>query len=136
MPTRFSYAKVPSSSFGLTPVEILLSTDKELKSYMSMKKFAPYRKSKDWDKSRPEKLKELRKAIAGRAWGGVKSQDLKVNDAMGDYKGAKKKRKGKKERARAREDPKETSKQEEKTGPPEEPRKKKRKRNRGEAMAI
>ncbi|KAF9963830.1 KRRI-Interacting protein 1 [Modicella reniformis] len=44
LPTRFKYTKVKPSSFGLTPVEILLADDKDLGEFVSLKKFAPYRR--------------------------------------------------------------------------------------------
>ncbi|KWU43653.1 Krr1-domain-containing protein, partial [Rhodotorula sp. JG-1b] len=72
--TRFHYAKVPAESFNLTPEEILLATDAELNSYMSLKKLAPYRqdsaayRSKQAQKQR-KKLKELRDMIRNRKWG-------------------------------------------------------------------
>jgi len=98
MPTRFSYAKVAPSSFALTPAEILMATDGELKAYMSMKKFATYRKSKEWDKTRPERLRELKEAIAKRsgAAGGI------LDTAGAEPELGRKKRKGKKERAKAK----------------------------------
>ncbi|KAI8604609.1 KRI1-like family C-terminal-domain-containing protein [Dissophora ornata] len=45
LPTRFKYHKVKSSAFGLTPVEILLADDKDLNEFVSLKKFAPYRRT-------------------------------------------------------------------------------------------
>lgn len=72
--TRFKYAKVPAESFNLTPEEILLATDAELNSFMSLKKLAPYRqdsaayRSKQAQKQR-KKLKELRDSIRSRKWG-------------------------------------------------------------------
>ncbi|GAA5980013.1 hypothetical protein JCM10908_001498 [Rhodotorula pacifica] len=72
--TRFHYAKVPAESFNLTPEEILLATDAELNSFMSLKKLAPYRhdsaayRSKQAQKQR-KKLKELRDMIRNRKWG-------------------------------------------------------------------
>lgn len=72
--TRFKYAKVPAESFNLTPEEILLATDAELNSFMSLKKLAPYRhdsaayQSKQAQKQR-KKLKELRDTIRNRKWG-------------------------------------------------------------------
>ncbi|KAF9581260.1 hypothetical protein BGW38_001782 [Lunasporangiospora selenospora] len=44
-PTRFKYHKVGSSSYGLSPVEILLADDADLNEFVSLKKFAPYRRS-------------------------------------------------------------------------------------------
>lgn len=72
LPTRFKYTTVAPSSFALDPVEILMATDKELNEYMSIKRFAPYKKNKKgtWDKSRNENLMELRKAISSRTWDG------------------------------------------------------------------
>ncbi|BGP44834.1 Kinetochore protein Spc24 [Rhodotorula kratochvilovae] len=72
--TRFKYAKVPSTSFNLTPEEILLATDAELNAFMSLKKLAPYRQdsaawqAKEAQKQR-KKLKELRDTLRTRKWG-------------------------------------------------------------------
>ncbi|GAA5866742.1 hypothetical protein JCM3774_001978 [Rhodotorula dairenensis] len=72
--TRFHYAKVPAESFNLTAEEILLATDAELNSFMSLKKLAPYRqdsaayRTKEAQKQR-KKLKELREVIRNRKWG-------------------------------------------------------------------
>ncbi|KAG0369944.1 KRI1-like family C-terminal-domain-containing protein [Gamsiella multidivaricata] len=44
IPTRFKYHKVKPATFGLTPVEILLADDKDLNEFISLKKFAPYRR--------------------------------------------------------------------------------------------
>ncbi|TNY18993.1 KRI1-like family C-terminal-domain-containing protein [Rhodotorula diobovata] len=72
--TRFKYAKVPASSFNLTPEEILLATDAELNAFMSLKKLAPYRQdSAAWQAKQQQKqrkaLKELRDALKTRKWG-------------------------------------------------------------------
>ncbi|GAA6032748.1 hypothetical protein JCM8097_000772 [Rhodosporidiobolus ruineniae] len=79
--TRFKYAKVPASSFALTPEEILLATDGELNAFMSLKKLAPYRQDspawlkKEHDKQR-KKLKELRDVLKRRKWGEEVDEDL------------------------------------------------------------
>lgn len=72
MPTRFRYTKVEPSSFALTPTEILLATDAELNAYISLRKFAPYRRGDDDQKKsgkNKKRLKELRDALKGRQWG-------------------------------------------------------------------
>ncbi|KZV91710.1 hypothetical protein EXIGLDRAFT_836921 [Exidia glandulosa HHB12029] len=91
MPTRFKYTSVASDQFGLTPAEILMATDQELNQYVSVKRYAPYRKSgANWDSTRGEKLRELRDKLKERGAGAPA-------DAS---EGEKKKRKGKKERMR------------------------------------
>ncbi|GAA5980268.1 hypothetical protein JCM11641_005524 [Rhodosporidiobolus odoratus] len=72
--TRFRYAKVQPSNYNLTPEEILLATDAELNSFMSLKKLAPYRQdSPAWLKKQHEKqrkkVKELRDVLKKRKWG-------------------------------------------------------------------
>ena len=99
MPTRFRYTPVKPEAFTLTPVEILMATDKELNEYVSIKKYAPYRKDFSWDKDRNVKLRELKQRIAGRT--GRAGMDAGDD---GDVGGAKppKKRKGRKERMKAK----------------------------------
>ena len=59
---------------------------------MGIKKYAPYRKGGNWDKQRPERLKEFRdKLNARKANGNGEGGEVQV-----------KKRKGKKERQRAK----------------------------------
>ncbi|KAI0073576.1 Krr1-domain-containing protein [Panus rudis PR-1116 ss-1] len=111
MPTRFKYTKVKPQSFDLTPAEILLATDSELNQYLSIKKYAPYRKDQDklskWDKSRIERLKELKARLRDRnaRWlNGESLDDLQNGGGGGEGNGRRanrevqKKRKGKKER--------------------------------------
>ncbi|KAE9408719.1 Krr1-domain-containing protein [Gymnopus androsaceus JB14] len=95
MPTRFHYTHIESENFHLTPAEILMATDAELNEYIGIKKFAPYRKDGKWDSNRGDRLKELKKKIGERGYGG---------DAVQDEKPAKK-RKGKKERMKMKADP-------------------------------
>ncbi|KAF9609038.1 hypothetical protein IFM89_012478 [Coptis chinensis] len=45
--TRFKYTSVPSRRFGLNPVELVMTDEKELNQYVSVKKLAPYRE-KEW----------------------------------------------------------------------------------------
>ncbi|KAF9901651.1 hypothetical protein EC991_005838 [Linnemannia zychae] len=47
LPTRFKYSRVRPSNFGLSPVEILLADDKDLNEFVSLKKFAAYRKPEE-----------------------------------------------------------------------------------------
>uniref|UniRef100_A0A1D1Z208 RING-type E3 ubiquitin transferase n=1 Tax=Anthurium amnicola TaxID=1678845 RepID=A0A1D1Z208_9ARAE len=49
--TRFSYRSVPSNRYGLSAEEILMTDDKELNQYVSLKKIAPYRED-EWKVSR------------------------------------------------------------------------------------
>ncbi|THH23243.1 hypothetical protein EUX98_g7935 [Antrodiella citrinella] len=108
MPTRFHYTQVPPTSYALTPVEILLSTDAELNQYMGIKKYAPYRdkKREGWDQSRNARLSELKEKIGGRRWG----NDVYGSGRTGDREGGAgpsgkdrpKKRKGKKERMKSK----------------------------------
>ncbi|KAG0268250.1 hypothetical protein DFQ27_007218 [Actinomortierella ambigua] len=60
-PTRFKYSKVKSTAYGLTPVEILLADDKDLNEFVSLKKFAPYRRpeEEEHDIQRMSKKKRL-----------------------------------------------------------------------------
>jgi len=97
IPTRFHYTPVAPSSFALTPVEILLATDKELNEYVSVKKYAPYRKSGGiWDKGRNERLTEFKQKLGVRRWGRGNDGDIEEQEE-GEKK---KKRKGKKERSK------------------------------------
>ena len=46
LPTRFKYKPVKKKSFGMSPVEILLSEDTDLNAKVSLKKLAPYRENR------------------------------------------------------------------------------------------
>jgi len=92
MPTRFKYAPVKPQAFALTPAEILMATDAELNQYLSVKRYAPYRKEIRWDATRNERLKELKQKVAERAPTAVDGNEERPA----------KKRKGKKERQRAK----------------------------------
>ncbi|KAF9974529.1 KRRI-Interacting protein 1 [Actinomortierella ambigua] len=64
-PTRFKYSKVKPTAYGLTPVEILLADDKDLNEYVSLKKFAPYRRPEDEERdiqriSKKKRLQQFR----------------------------------------------------------------------------
>ena len=102
MKTRFRYAPVKPESFALTPVEILMATDQELNQYVSIRKYAPYRRDAQWDNSRNEKLRELKKQIAERM--GRAGMDAGDGEADRHARGSKpaKKRKGRKERMKAK----------------------------------
>ena len=69
-----------------------MADDKDLNQYMGIKKYAPYRKGGNWDRQRPERLKELRDKL----------NDRKANRNGEDGEVQVKKRKGKKERQKAK----------------------------------
>jgi protein KRI1 len=99
MPTRFRYAPVAKTPFGLSASEILLADDKDLNEYVGLKNLAPYRKQREtWDAKRGERLREFKKKVSGRL------EETGANDTTlehlvdGEHKT--KKRKGKKERMR------------------------------------
>lgn len=79
-------------SYSLTPVEVLLATDQELNEYMSVKKYAPYRKEARWDSKRVDRLKEFKNKISERI------AVSKTGEETADK--STKKRKGKKERSK------------------------------------
>ncbi|PCH35775.1 hypothetical protein WOLCODRAFT_126307 [Wolfiporia cocos MD-104 SS10] len=89
MPTRFRYTQVAPQAYGLLPVDILLSTDVELNSYMGIKKYAPYRRDsrRTWDATRAARLKDLKDKLRER---GIAQEDPMAEKPR--------KRKGKKER--------------------------------------
>ncbi|KAK2462934.1 hypothetical protein APHAL10511_005132 [Amanita phalloides] len=106
MPTRFRYVPIKPDAFALTPVEMLMATDKELNQYMSIKRYAPYQKGVKWDNMRNERLHELKQQISERM-GGAGMDD--VSGGGGHYSGVNgqgektaKKRKGRKERMKAK----------------------------------
>lgn len=95
MPTRFKYTPVQPQSFALSPAEILTATDAELNQYLSVKKYAPYRKDNAWDKTRVDRLKELKQSVAERSQGMCGATGANAVHENGERV---KKRKGKKER--------------------------------------
>jgi protein KRI1 len=96
MPTRFKYIPVQSQNFALTPVEILMATDQELNEYMSVKKYAPYRKEMKWDSTRNDRLKELKNKVSERIPSELAAGSSRDGAGFGEKPA--KKRKGKKER--------------------------------------
>jgi protein KRI1 len=98
MPTRFKYTPVRPQSFALTSAEILMATDTELNQYLSVKKYAPYRKDNNWDQTRGDRLKELKQSVAERSKGAY-GMGMSGSEPTPDGDGERvKKRKGKKER--------------------------------------
>lgn len=96
MPTRFKYIPVQPQNFALTPAEILMATDQELNEYVSVKKYAPYRKEVRWDSTRNERLKELKNKVSERVPHEFAAGSSR--DGAGASDRPVKKRKGKKER--------------------------------------
>lgn len=92
LPTRFKYAPVKPTNYGLTPAEILMATDADLNEFMGIKKFAPYKKENTWDSNRNAKLSDFRKKLTDRGVGGASGANATPNGAPV------KKRMGKKER--------------------------------------
>jgi protein KRI1 len=72
-----------------------MATDAELNQYLSVKKYAPYRKDNRWDKTRGDRLKELKQSVAERSHGAFGMDTGSSRDVNG---GKPKKRMGKKER--------------------------------------
>jgi protein KRI1 len=121
MPTRFKYAKTLPVSFGLTPAEILLATEAELNSIVSMKHLAPYRSPHNLGaagRGLNKRVQELKQKLAQRRWGEEYQEDdstardkdagwkgkVRTNSAQqgaDGQAGTKKKRMGKKERMKA-----------------------------------
>ncbi|EIW71389.1 hypothetical protein TREMEDRAFT_67737 [Tremella mesenterica DSM 1558] len=71
MPTRFKYTKTAPATYGLTQAEILLATDAELNSIMSLKKLATYRKGGYGleGQNLGRRVRELKEILAKRAAG-------------------------------------------------------------------
>lgn len=115
--TRFKYVKSSSSSFGLSPAEILLATDAELNELMSVKALAPYRRGglgragyglgrrvrdlkaklrdRKWGEEVEEPSKQQQKK---KAPGGVGSNAIPLGPKKVDGEGRPGKRLGRKER--------------------------------------
>ncbi|KAG0033490.1 hypothetical protein BGZ81_008317 [Podila clonocystis] len=137
LPTRFRYHKVKPSNFGLTPVEILLADDKDLNEYVSLKKFAPYRRPDEQEhdikkyskKNRVQMFRhKLKQQVQGqdldKNWDPVKrrkkeaekkereeAEMKKVKEEEGESSGKKdKKKKDKKRKADEEDEDKESSK--------------------------
>eukprot|EP00268_Persea_americana_P013060 TRINITY_DN1568_c0_g1_i1.p1 TRINITY_DN1568_c0_g1~~TRINITY_DN1568_c0_g1_i1.p1 ORF type:complete len:648 (-),score=242.25 TRINITY_DN1568_c0_g1_i1:383-2326(-) len=72
--TRFKYASVRPNKYGLSAAEILMTDDKELNQYVSLKKLAPFRES-EWKVSKQKRYQQkMNKRLLLQ---GVKSNDPK-----------------------------------------------------------
>lgn len=73
MPTRFKYTRSEPVDYGLTPAEMLLATDAELNSILSMKQLAPYRQGGGGygrqGKGLTKRVRELKERLRRRKWG-------------------------------------------------------------------
>lgn len=64
--TRFKYKTVPPQDYGLTTEEILLADDKDLNTYVGLRRMAPYREE-EWSvpkKVRQRAVSEIRKNVS------------------------------------------------------------------------
>lgn len=78
-----------------------MSTDQELNEYMSVKKYAPYRKQAGWDHTRNERLRELKEKVSERL---PRSGFTVGASSAGGAERPAKKRMGKKERMKMKGD--------------------------------
>jgi protein KRI1 len=75
-----------------------MANDTELNQYLSVKKYAPYRKDNNWDKTRGDRLKDLKQSLAERSKG-ARGTGMSGGEPPLDVNTERvKKRKGKKER--------------------------------------
>lgn len=95
-PTRFKYTQVPSSSYGLTPEEILLAEDEDLQGIVSLKRLQPYREGRSRPSDLNARIKEFRRKYQNR-------QEEQFEDKDDKEEKSKTKRMGKKERQRRKE---------------------------------
>ena len=63
---RFPYKEVPARDYGLTTEEILAADDKELRSYISIKRMTPYQEREY--KVRKDKTRQFKKELH-QVWG-------------------------------------------------------------------
>ncbi|KFH67167.1 hypothetical protein MVEG_07690 [Podila verticillata NRRL 6337] len=117
LPTRFRYHKVKPSNFGLSPVEILLADDKDLNEFVSLKKFAPYRRPDEQENdikkySKKNRVQMFRHKLKQQ----VKDQDLDKNwdPVKRRKKEAEKKEREEAENKKTKEEDEETSKKDKK----------------------
>nr|XP_031858396.1 uncharacterized protein CI109_006159 [Kwoniella shandongensis]KAA5525468.1 hypothetical protein CI109_006159 [Kwoniella shandongensis] len=113
LPTKFKYTKAPPTSFGLSPVEILLATDEELNKVVGVKSIAPYKKGGIGmaGMGLGKRVRDLKDELRNRRWGeenksweqqGGESSNRERDNGYGDREQEKRstKRKGRKERQR------------------------------------
>ena len=94
-PTRFKYTQVAPSTFGLTPEEILLADDEDLKGVVSLKRLQPYKDGRKKPSDLNVRLKEFRRRFH--------QQQHKQGEEEEREEKSKTKRMGKKERQRRKE---------------------------------
>ncbi|KAL4203277.1 hypothetical protein AMTRI_Chr01g127090 [Amborella trichopoda] len=87
--TRFKYRSVPANNYGLKAGEVLMTDDKELNQYVSLKKLAPYR-TEEWKVSKRKRLSQkmrIKMVLRGENLDAPKSQKKHKSKEHGE-KGA------------------------------------------------
>ncbi|UZJ56351.1 hypothetical protein CBS101457_005671 [Exobasidium rhododendri] len=102
-PTRFKYTPVAKSTYGLTPEEILLADDDDLKGIVSLNRIQPYRENQKRPSDLNTRVKEFRRKFYQDRERKAKQEESKEGEGEEAEEKSKTKRMGKKERQRRKE---------------------------------